>query len=153
MLARLGSVVLWASYVFAAFLLGLLVYAFSIGGARDVATWIITLAVCAAAIVIGHAIQYFLAGNQKGPPKSDDLYFGDFEHDGEDAVRKNLALKLYQPKKAALAEEWLARKEEARRSGATAEQLRFARSEKNATWVAAIMAIATVIVAIIAYLK
>jgi hypothetical protein len=64
-LARLGNVVLWAGYAFAAFLLALLVYAASQGGAREVATWVITLSVCAAAVVIGFLIQYILAGNRK----------------------------------------------------------------------------------------
>jgi hypothetical protein len=64
-LALLGNVVLWAGYAFAAFLLALLVYAASQGGAREVATWVITLSVCAAAVVIGFLIQYILAGNRK----------------------------------------------------------------------------------------
>jgi hypothetical protein len=63
-LAVLGKVVLWAGYAFAAFLSALLVYAASQGGA-EVATWAITLSVCAAAIVIGFLIQYILVGNRK----------------------------------------------------------------------------------------
>jgi|RhiMethySRZTD1v2_1073278.scaffolds.fasta_scaffold14540_3 general stress protein CsbA len=64
MLALLGNVVLWVTYVFAAICLALLVYAASQGGA-EVATWAITLSVCAAAIVIGFLIQYILVGNRK----------------------------------------------------------------------------------------
>jgi hypothetical protein len=63
-LAVLGKVVFWAGYAFAAFFLALLVYAASQGGAREVATWAITLSVCAAAIVIGFLIQYILVGNR-----------------------------------------------------------------------------------------
>jgi uncharacterized protein involved in cysteine biosynthesis len=65
MLALLGNVVLWASYAFAALCLALLVYSASQGGARDVATWLITLSVCAAAIVIGLVFQYILSSNRK----------------------------------------------------------------------------------------
>jgi hypothetical protein len=32
-----------------------------------------------------------------------DLYFGDFERDGEEVVRRNLSLGRYQAKKSALA--------------------------------------------------
>jgi|GEM_PF-985491 len=64
-LALLGNVMLWAGYVFAALLLALLVYAASQGGAREVATWTITLAVCAAAITIGFLGRYILGGNRK----------------------------------------------------------------------------------------
>jgi hypothetical protein len=65
MLTLLGNVVLWASYAFAALCLSLLVYAASQGGARDVATWVITLSVCSAAIVIGLVFQYILRRNRK----------------------------------------------------------------------------------------
>ena len=63
-LALLGNVMLWAGYVFAALLLALLVYAASQGGG-EVATWTITLAVCAAAITIGFLGRYILGGNRK----------------------------------------------------------------------------------------
>jgi hypothetical protein len=65
MLTLLGNVVLWASYVFAAFCLALLVYAASQAGAREVPTWVIVLSVCLAAIVIGFLIQYILSGRRK----------------------------------------------------------------------------------------
>ena len=64
-LALLGKVILWASYAFAALFLALLVYAASQGGAREVVTWLITLSVCAASIVIGFLIRYVLGGNRK----------------------------------------------------------------------------------------
>ena len=64
-LALIGNVVLWAGYAFAAFFLALLVYAASQGGARELATWVITLSVCAASIVIGFLIRYILGGNRK----------------------------------------------------------------------------------------
>jgi hypothetical protein len=63
-LAKLGNVVFWAGYAFSALFLTLLVYAASQGGARDVATWAITLAVCAAAIAIGFLVRYILGGNR-----------------------------------------------------------------------------------------
>jgi hypothetical protein len=64
-LALLGKVILWAGYAFAALFLALLVYAASQGGAREVATWFITLSVCAASIVIGFLFHYILVGNRK----------------------------------------------------------------------------------------
>jgi hypothetical protein len=64
-LALLGNVVLWVGYAFAAFFLALLAYAASQGGARELATWVITLSVCAASIVIGFLIRYILGGNRK----------------------------------------------------------------------------------------
>ena len=64
-LALLGNVMLWAGYVFAALFFALLVYAASQGGAREIATWAITLAVCAAAITIGFLGRYILGGNRK----------------------------------------------------------------------------------------
>jgi hypothetical protein len=39
------------------------------------------------------------------------LLYGDFESDGEDRVRENLALKRYNPQKANLAQLWLKEKE------------------------------------------
>jgi hypothetical protein len=80
----------------------------------------------------------------------DELYFGDFERAGEDVVRNNLALKLYVDKRAGLASEWLARKERSRREISNSEQIRIARSAKNAAWLAAIAAIVAAIVAAIA---
>ena len=65
MLALLGNVVLWFSYIFATCFLALLVYATSQGGARDIATWIIGLSVCAAAIAIGFLFRYILSGKRK----------------------------------------------------------------------------------------
>ena len=66
-----------------------------------------------------------------------DLYYGDFERDGPDKVRTNLALKAYQGKRASLAQEWLDRLEAANRAASQAEQLAIARSAKDAAWEAA----------------
>jgi len=43
-----------------------------------------------------------------------EIYYGDFERDGEDAVRNKLALGLYNEKKRALAEAWLTRRDQAK---------------------------------------
>jgi len=66
-----------------------------------------------------------------------DLYFGDFERDGVERVRTNLALKAYQGRKASLAQEWLDRREAMTNEAAQAEQLAIARSSKDAAWVSA----------------
>ena len=68
-LALLGNVVLFACYAFAAFFLGLLVYAATQHEAHEVTTWVVTLAVCAAAIVMGHTIRYILGGNRRSIPR------------------------------------------------------------------------------------
>jgi len=65
MLALLGNVILWVSCAFAALFLALLVYSTSQGGARDIATWAISISVCAIAIAIGFSIRYILSGNRK----------------------------------------------------------------------------------------
>ena len=54
-LALLGSVTLWAGYAFAVLCLALLVYSFSQDGARDVATWIISLGFGVTAVIIGYS--------------------------------------------------------------------------------------------------
>ena len=79
-----------------------------------------------------------------------ELYYGDFERDGEEVVKRNLALGLYQSKKGALANEWLARLEDKRNEASSSEQIRTARSAKNAAWAAAIAAIIAAICAIVA---
>ena len=61
-LALLGNVTLWAGYAFAALCLALLVYSFSQDGARDVATWVITLGLGVTAVIMGYAIRYILRG-------------------------------------------------------------------------------------------
>lgn len=67
----------------------------------------------------------------------DELYYGDFERDGEETVRNNLAGKRYLPKKAEFAREWLARQERARSDSAQASQAATARSAADAAWEAA----------------
>jgi hypothetical protein len=64
MLALFGNVVLWASYAFAALCLVLVVYAAS-QGEREIATWVVMLSLCTAALVIGSLIQYILGGKRK----------------------------------------------------------------------------------------
>jgi hypothetical protein len=66
-----------------------------------------------------------------------DLYYGDFERDGEDAVRNNIAAGRYNGQKFRLAEEWLRRLDSAKTEASQAEQIEIARSAKNAAWEAA----------------
>jgi hypothetical protein len=63
-LAVLGNMTLWAGYAFAALCLALLVYSFSQDGARDVATWVITLGLGGTAVIMGYAIRYILRGQK-----------------------------------------------------------------------------------------
>jgi hypothetical protein len=63
-LAVLGNMTLWAGYAFAALCLALLVYSFSQDGARDVATWVITLGLGVTAVTMGYAIRYILRGQK-----------------------------------------------------------------------------------------
>jgi hypothetical protein len=60
------------------------------------------------------------------------LYWGDFEADGEETVRTNLALGRYQRQKAALAQEWLTARERLRNSSAEAEQAALAKAQADA---------------------
>jgi len=63
-LAVLGNMTLWVGYAFAALCLALLVYSFSQDGARDVATWVITLGLGVTAVTMGYAIRYILRGQK-----------------------------------------------------------------------------------------
>jgi hypothetical protein len=63
-LAVFGNMTLWAGYAFAALCLALLVYSFSQDGARDVATWVITLGLGVTAVIMGYAIRYILRGQK-----------------------------------------------------------------------------------------
>ena len=63
-LAVLGNMTLWAGYAFAALCLALLVYSFSQDGARDLATWVITLGFGVTAVIIGYDIRYILRGQK-----------------------------------------------------------------------------------------
>ena len=76
---------------------------------------------------------------------------------GEAEVRARLAQKIYGPRNISLVQEWLRRQsqsdldsKESRNIVSNEEQIRIARSAKNAAWVAAIGAIIAAIVAVIA---
>ena len=62
--ALLGKVTLWVGYAFAALCLALLVYSFSQDGARDAATWVITLGFGVTVVIIGYTIRYILGGQK-----------------------------------------------------------------------------------------
>jgi hypothetical protein len=95
-----------------------------------------------------------------------DQFWGKLEELGEDQVRLNVSLQRYgapNVDKRVLAEEWLRKKDQDRRSArewamdaSSSENLRVARSAKNAAWAAAAMAAAAAITAavsaVIAYL-
>jgi hypothetical protein len=91
------------------------------------------------------------------PPEDADRRWKQFEELGSEQVRKNIASHVYGEENTRLAREWLAHTESVIRSAAdaeivasSAEQIRIARSAKNAAWIAAIAAIAAAIVAAIA---
>lgn len=78
-----------------------------------------------------------------GLTRTDEMY-GRFERDGETAVRDSLAGGAYLDDDAALATEWLRRRDQGRveasereRLAASREQMRIALSAKNAAWIAA----------------
>jgi hypothetical protein len=86
-------------------------------------------------------------------------FFAELEKLGVDEVRVRLATKIYSDvnNKATLAREWLMRKDQSRaaeterkRDDSSAEQIRIARSAKNAAWTAAIAAIVAAIIAAVA---
>src|SRR5262245_61013281 len=54
----------WVGYAFAALCLALLVYSFSQDGARDAATWVITLGFGITPVIIGYGIRYILGGQK-----------------------------------------------------------------------------------------
>jgi hypothetical protein len=68
---------------------------------------------------------------------------------GEEAVKRNLARSAYEPRKTAIAELWLADRDDERMERFNVEGLKIARSSKDAAWVAAIAAIIAVPIAII----
>jgi hypothetical protein len=83
----------------------------------------------------------------------------EFEEAGEDKVRNNLRLGRYNSKSGRYAAAWLAekdqsrlREQEARKDSSSAEQMRIARSAKNAAWIAAMAAIIAAMAAIMALL-
>lgn len=57
---------------------------------------------------------------------TDQTYYGDFERDGEDVVRRNLAASLYMERKAKLARHWLQIKEREREEFKNSEQIELA---------------------------
>lgn len=71
---------------------------------------------------------------------------------GESEVRTRIASQRYGPSswQRALAEQWLAEMESARAEASRSEQIRIARSAKNAAWAAATAAIIAAICATIA---
>ncbi len=73
---------------------------------------------------------------------------------GEEQVRERLATKVSGDagKKRALVVEWLREKDQSRKNTSNLEQIRIARSAKNAAWSAAIAAIIAAICAFIAIL-
>jgi hypothetical protein len=92
-------------------------------------------------------------------PNITDQRWAEFEAAGELQVRKHLAEHIYSEEKVSLAREWLAHLESARRASEFArmeassrEQIRVARSAKNAAWAAAIAAMIAAICAIVAVL-
>ena len=83
-----------------------------------------------------------------------DQRWNEFEILGEIQVRKNLANRIYSEEKILLADQWLLHSESVLRAAEFAkmdasnfEQIRVARSAKNAAWTAAITAIAAAIIA------
>jgi hypothetical protein len=85
-----------------------------------------------------------------------DERWNEFERLEEIQVRKNLANRIYSEEKTLLAEQWLAHSDGLRRAAEFAkidasnlEQIRVARSAKNAAWTAAITAIIAAIIAAI----
>jgi len=78
--------------------------------------------------------------------------YADFERDGEQTVRDNVARGAYIERRAKLAKAWLAQKERARKDLSSEAQIRIARSAKNAAWAAAIAAIVAAAAAIVAVL-
>ena len=75
--------------------------------------------------------------------------YADFERDGEQAVRDNLARGAYMEPRANLARAWLQRNGGAKNDAFAAEQIQIARSSKNAAWTAAVAAIVAALIATI----
>lgn len=76
--------------------------------------------------------------------------YADFERDGEQTVRDNLARSAYVERRASLARAWLAQKDRSRKDASSLEQIRIAASAKNAAWAAAIAAMIAAICAAVA---
>ena len=87
----------------------------------------------------------------------EERYFAEFEEAGEAVVRRNLALGRYNEKHGRYARGWLAEQEASRTESKDAtnqassrEQIRIARSAKNAAWMAAAAAIVANVIAVFA---
>lgn len=99
-----------------------------------------------------------------------DLYFGDFERDGEEVVRNHLAAQRYGESKKRLAEEWLRRREQdkfeasreaemdlARRATEAAESAassartanQIAKDARNISYFAAVVALAAFVIGVV----
>ena len=83
-------------------------------------------------------------------PYTKEQFWAELEQLGEDAVRIRIITKVYgdASDKRSLAEEWLRHKDRLRIDASNVEQIRIARSAKNAAWVAAIGAIIAALIAI-----
>lgn len=77
-------------------------------------------------------------------------FWPELEEAGETVVRDRILAGVYTHTKKALAEEYLAQMERERKEASNREQMRIARSAKNAAWAAAIAAIIAAICAIVA---
>jgi hypothetical protein len=89
--------------------------------------------------------------------KSPDELWPELEKIGEPEVRKQLATRAYAPHNVPVVEEWLRTKEDQRRQHETVsevsrreQELVINRTSKNAAWVAAIAAIVSIIISIVA---
>jgi hypothetical protein len=86
-----------------------------------------------------------------------EFIYADFERDGEEKVRENVALERYgSRRRMALAKQWLEIQDQSRltksereRRSERDEDRRIARSAKNAAWIAAIAAMIAAMSAII----
>ncbi len=74
------------------------------------------------------------------------------EETGENKVRERLASGIYGPKKTPIVKEWLAYREKERNDVKYQETLLIAKSAKRAAWVAAVVAIISALVTVIAIL-
>lgn len=82
-----------------------------------------------------------------------EQFWAELDELGEEQVRVNLDVtKIYGDvgSKRALALEWLRRRDQSRSETSNREQMRIARSAKNAAWIAAIAAIVAAIIAAVA---
>ena len=84
-------------------------------------------------------------------PLSDEESFrNSLDEMGEESVKRTLSRNAWNPQKVAVAELWLADRDDARIERSQRESLEIARSAKNAAWIAAIAAIIAVPIAIVA---